>query len=198
MSIMQRVNEKNPCKFCGRVPYTVEVGGIDKYETSCTIGCWIQSKEQSVTAQARTRRGSISKWNRLNPIQPAKQTKPLESRQKCARRVSNKWLDGDCLDSILAIYDEPKCVDRYTIIYREIHDSHKGMYLVCFCCSERPCHPQGIGQHGEVSLSDLGFFRSQTAKKKIRWTDLPEDVRSCLISLEKRYEKEKENAKHKT
>ena len=72
---------------------------------------------------------------------------------------------------IHSIYDnDGKTIDRYTVYYKGIgalEHRHNGVFRACLGMSERPCHPQGFGQHGS------GLTGKHNGRR-INFTDLPE------------------------
>ncbi len=66
------------------------------------------------------------------------------------RRASKRWLDADCPSGVLAIFDNKRSIDRYTVFYAEpITDDGETFAYVAMNAS--PFSPQGFGQHGELS-----------------------------------------------
>lgn len=94
-----------------------------------------------------------------------------------SRRQTKRWLDGDCPKGVLAIYDDPRTIDRYTVFYVEpvIDD------VLCYVAmNAAPFHPQGFGQHGELHRSDVAHYRYANAHHAARWSDLPEDCKRLV------------------
>lgn len=108
------------------------------------------------------------------------------------RRANLKrWLEGapahilDCFD------DGPDCkhADRFTIFFtgdgylmsktgqRPIQ--YSDCIVSYLAAGERPNHPQGFGQHGELSADQCAQFRYRNGKKRVRWLDLPQAVREA-------------------
>lgn len=98
-------------------------------------------------------------------------------RQYTPRRSSQKWLEG-APRAVIAIYDSgPKFADRYTVLYGyPAWVPDMGFTVPYFAMSERPCHPQGVGQHGDMKASDR-----RCLGKKIRWVDLPTECQHAVI-----------------
>lgn len=64
--------------------------------------------------------------------------------------------------------------DRFTIVYCD------GDYLGA---STNPTHPQGFGQHGEgIDVQMLAERVESGEERDLRWIDLPEAVRNCILS----------------
>jgi hypothetical protein len=97
------------------------------------------------------------------------------------RRCSSRWLDGDCPKGVLAIMDHPNTIDRYTVIYSEVHDSHRGPYLTYVAMNTAPFHPQGFGQHGEMSTHEAASYRYANKHRYARWSDLPPDCKRLVL-----------------
>ena len=69
-------------------------------------------------------------------------------------------------------YDSPKFGDRYTVVF--LDQPERGGMFVCLGMSERPFHPQGIGQHSAAQLGrHLG--------KRVAFTDLPNDCQKAVL-----------------
>jgi hypothetical protein len=105
------------------------------------------------------------------------------SRTYRPRRQSKRWLDGDCPDGVLAIYDNKQYGDRYTVIYREpvVGTTYADMVLGYRGMSENPFHPQGVGLYGELQAHEAAGFRYRNRNHACKWTDLPEKVRQCVM-----------------
>lgn len=101
-------------------------------------------------------------------------------RKYTPRRASKRWLDGDCPAGVLAIFDHPNTFDRYTVIYRDVIESHRGPILTYVGASEHPFHPQGFGQHGEMEAHEAATFRYANNRHACKWSDLPPDVQRLV------------------
>ena len=105
------------------------------------------------------------------------------SRPYTPRRQNRRWLDGDCPDGVLAIYDNRgKTADRYTVFYRPpvVEGGFTDMYLGYRCMSENPYHPQGVGMWGELRAYEVAAFRYSQRHRACKWSDLPERVKDCV------------------
>lgn len=92
-------------------------------------------------------------------------------------RSSARWLEG-APPYVLACYDSGpnKGADRYTVLYgAPFWTPEYGRRVPYFAASAYPFHPQGFGQHGEMPAANRSALGS-----KIRWCDLPEDVRKAV------------------
>lgn len=96
------------------------------------------------------------------------------------RRQSKRYLDGDCPDGVLAIYDHPKCNDRYTVFYTKIVEFNGNSYIGYREMDENPYHPQGIGMYGEMNIYDFSDFRFRSKKFAAKWSSLPENVKKLV------------------
>lgn len=68
-----------------------------------------------------------------------------------------------------------KTFDRFTIIFCD------GDYFGSSC---NPCHPQGFGQSGEdIDLQGLENRIEGGEERDLRWIDLPEAVRDCVLGM---------------
>lgn len=93
------------------------------------------------------------------------------------------------IDNQVAIFDnDGRTFDRYTAIYLyEPVYTDRYFYVAM---SERPFHPQGFGQHGEMVLyaNELAQLRAGKGQrlfahlgKRIKFSDLPEDCQRLVI-----------------
>lgn len=87
------------------------------------------------------------------------------------RRVAAHYLEG-APDHVAAIYDNGgKTFDRYTVCYRE---RERNGDHVARAMSSNPFHPQGFGQMTSA-------MRGSHLGRLIKWGDLPEDCKRCVI-----------------
>lgn len=106
------------------------------------------------------------------------------SRPYTPRRQSRRWLDQDCPEGVLAIYDNRgQTADRYTVFYRTpvAGSAYQDMWLGMRCMSENPFHPQGVGMWGELEAYKVAHFRYRERHRAARWSDLPERVKTCVL-----------------
>jgi hypothetical protein len=99
------------------------------------------------------------------------------------RRQSKKFLDGDCPQGVLAIYDNGGAsFDRYTVFYREpvAGTSFGDMWLSYRAMSEHPFSPQGFGIAGEIRAHELAAYRARVYRHSASWTSLPDDVKRAV------------------
>lgn len=92
------------------------------------------------------------------------------------RKCSKRWLDGDCPQGVLAIFDDPRTCDRYTVFYVDVEDG----YLSYVGMSGAPFHPQGFGQHGEMQAHEVAQYRYHNKHRYARWSALPEDCKKLV------------------
>lgn len=98
------------------------------------------------------------------------------------RRASARWLDADCPAGVLAIFDHPRCGDRYTVIYADpvCGSTYSDTVLTYVAASASPFHPQGIGQHGEMSAPEVAAYRYAQKHRYAKWSALPDDVKKLV------------------
>lgn len=97
------------------------------------------------------------------------------------RRASKRWLDGDCPEGVLAIFDNPKFADRYTVFYaRVIRHDREPPYLGYRSMSDNPYHPQGVGLYGEMKAYEVANYRYHNKRRACKWSDLPEKVKQLV------------------
>jgi len=71
--------------------------------------------------------------------------------------------------------------DRYTVVYLDEEDD-RGM-VTYVGMSERPFHPQGFGQHGEMPVHNVAYRgRGGVFKRRIAFADLPSDCKRLVLS----------------
>lgn len=96
------------------------------------------------------------------------------------RRATKRWLDADCPKGVLAIFDDPRTIDRYTVFYVEpVTDD--GDTFAYVAMNAAPFHPQGFGQHGELSAHQVRSFRYDNSHRACRWSDLPPDCKRLVL-----------------
>lgn len=101
------------------------------------------------------------------------------------RRASQRWLKG-APDYVLDVFDDKKSADRYTVIFGKqfMNKAGNGTYFLSYLgMSEKPTHPQGFSQWGEFSRIQCVGYRNRCKHQRIRWVDLPENVRQHVINL---------------
>jgi hypothetical protein len=71
------------------------------------------------------------------------------------------------------IYDDPKYVDRYTVVFMDLPEKDPNTFA-CVSMSKEPFHPQGFGQHSTAMPgSHLGA--------RIDFRDLPRDCQKLVL-----------------
>ena len=103
------------------------------------------------------------------------------ARDYTPRRMPKRFRDGDCPDGVLDIIDEGpnSFADRYTVVYTEViapHDPFNRSIGYRGMCAN-PMHPLGVGMYGELKVHEMVAYRARKARKRIKWSDLPKDVR---------------------
>lgn len=102
------------------------------------------------------------------------------------RRQNKRWLDGDCPDGVLAIYDNGgKTWDRYTVFYvpsKEEREArpHRGMWIGYRGMSEHPFSPNGFGVYSEMEAYLVADYRYRVSHQACKWSDLPKDVKRSV------------------
>jgi hypothetical protein len=101
------------------------------------------------------------------------------------RRASRRWLEG-APDFVLDCFDHPKFGDRYTVMFGKELMPTRGSYadssIAYLGMSADPTHPQGVGMWGEMEAYDAMQYRYRNKHRRVRWQDLPERVRACVIA----------------
>lgn len=95
------------------------------------------------------------------------------------RRANKRWLE-DAPEYVLDVFDNRgKTADRYMVLFggsllEPALLKHRKVF--CLDMSEQPSHPQGVSMWGECPAS----FRPH--HQRIRWLDLPENIRKHVIA----------------
>lgn len=92
------------------------------------------------------------------------------------RRCSKRWLDGDCPRGVLAIFDHPNEVERYTIFYSELIGDGRNGYIEYFGTSA----DLNISGHGDMRTHEAANYRYKNKHRYARWTDLPDIVKEYI------------------
>ena len=66
--------------------------------------------------------------------------------------------------------------DRYTIAFKGFRYNGRMVYPY-FAASEKPFHPQGLGQYGESTL----FLTGKHLGKRVDFADIPEQVKKLIL-----------------
>ena len=97
------------------------------------------------------------------------------------RRSRRRWLE-QAPDSVVACYDNGgKTADRYTVLFgppiwsptyaqANYRTGVDPRLVPCLAMSGAPTHPQGVSEWCEV-------LRGPHLGRKVRWLDLPEEIR---------------------
>jgi hypothetical protein len=103
------------------------------------------------------------------------------SRDYAPRRCSARWLDGDCPREVLAIIDNPRTVDRFTIIYANMEtikypDSSRAEKWLNYLASTEA----GATYHGELQAHEVAQYRYRNKHRYAKWSSLPEAVKNAV------------------
>ena len=117
-------------------------------------------------------------------------------------RARMRWREGapdyilDCLDN------KGKTCDRYTVMlcgeflfhtkkdggFGEGSDALSNTYVQYLGMNEAPTHPMGFSQWGEMPAYDAARYRYRCGHHRVRWLDLPENIRQHVINRAKETE----------
>jgi hypothetical protein len=97
------------------------------------------------------------------------------------RRCSKRWLDGDCPDGVLCIFDFKQPGERYDVIYTEVYGEGEDARMWGRGMSASPFHPQGIGMSFELKPYEVAVYRYKNKHRYAKWSTLPEDVKRCVL-----------------
>jgi hypothetical protein len=96
------------------------------------------------------------------------------------RHAGARWREGapayvlDCFD-----HGTDEFADRYTVFIAAENKDARGVWCVPYLAlSADPCHPQGVSLWGEMVQYDAADYRCREGKRRIRWLDLPKNVRA--------------------
>lgn len=99
------------------------------------------------------------------------------------RKMPVRFRNENCPDQIQDIFDEGEnsYADRYTVFFTSIEE-YAGMdYIGYRCMCSNPCHPLGIGTFNQMKTHEYSSYRDRKRAKRIKWSDLPDNVKSLLI-----------------
>ncbi len=117
-------------------------------------------------------------------------------RKYTPRRASKRWLEG-APDYILDVLDDKKSGDRYTVLLHSDQITYHlqadrtpktgsgrldNTFIQYLGLSEYPSHPMGVSTWGEMEAYQAAAFRYRCKHHRIRWMDLPENVRKHVIA----------------
>lgn len=100
------------------------------------------------------------------------------------RRQSRRWLDGDCPQGVLAIYDNKgQSADRYTVFFADpiSGETFADMWIGYRAMSENPFSAQGVGLWCEMRAFEVAAYRYRVKHQAAKWSDLPEKVKQCVL-----------------
>jgi hypothetical protein len=93
---------------------------------------------------------------------------------KRPRAASKRWLEG-APEYVIDVFDGGVAVaDRFTVFFRAEDDTGYVSYLGL---SPAPTSPQGFSQWGHIPYHNFARYRRTAQRQRIRWGDLPENVR---------------------
>lgn len=98
------------------------------------------------------------------------------------RTQSKKFLDGDCPDGVLAIYDNGgETWDRYTVFYKPQAGADYAYGWIGYRgMSEDPYSPGGFGIYSEMRAHEVAAYRNRSYRHSAKWSDLPEQVKKSV------------------
>lgn len=119
------------------------------------------------------------------------------------RRSGARWRE-DCPDYVLDCFDNKgQTADRYTVFFAghdgwfyvdkkgTIHpgsDEFSNTYVFAMHMSEYPTHPQGVGMTAEFKAHEAASYRYGFGHHRVRWLDLPVQVRQCAMRFMEDYD----------
>lgn len=108
------------------------------------------------------------------------------AKQYTPRRANRqRWLK-EAPDYILDVFDDKKSGDRYTVFFTTAMSPFVGSYaetvIAYLGMSGAPSHPQGVSMWGELDAHQAAGYRYEKGHQRIRWLDLPENIRAHVIA----------------
>lgn len=80
----------------------------------------------------------------------------------------------------ISCWDTPKYVDRYAVVYLDTLNERGCVEILTM--SGQPFHPQGVGQHTTMRLSNAAYRgRGGAFDKRICFADLPADCQRAVL-----------------
>lgn len=109
-------------------------------------------------------------------------TKTKSKNSYTPRKLAKQWLEGAPAE-VLACYAN-KC-GTFDVIYA-VYPAEDRTFANCIVAGREmdsdPCHPQGVGMYFEISAWDFCRYRERNKRRRIKWEDLPEKVKACVLS----------------
>lgn len=97
------------------------------------------------------------------------------------RRARARWLEG-APPFVCDVFDDKGLGDRYTVFFTGRDFITGPEPRACYLgMSEAPTHPQGVSMWGELTPRQFADYRRAFSRHRIRWLDLPENVRRHVI-----------------
>lgn len=102
------------------------------------------------------------------------------------RRANLKrWLEN-APPYVLDVFDDKGYGDRYTVFFTKEMSNMTGSFADTWISylgmSGAPSHPQGVSIWGEMTAYDATQYRYRASHKRIRWMDLPQNIREHVIA----------------
>lgn len=112
-------------------------------------------------------------------------TQQQQSRKYTPRRASKlRWLQ-DAPSYVLDCFDDKGAGDRYTVFFTEHllegDGTYAGTYISYLGMSGAPSHPQGVSMWGGISAYQAMQYRYHNGHRRVKWLDLPEEIRRHVI-----------------
>lgn len=96
------------------------------------------------------------------------------------RRAGSRWLEG-APEYVLDVFDNKgRTADRYTVFFGGTLAEPGTVHYLGM--SDNPHSPQGVSMWGYGPAHDLAGFRHRRLRERIRWTDLPENIRAHVLA----------------
>ncbi len=110
----------------------------------------------------------------------------MSGKQYTPRRANLKrWLQG-APPYVLDVFDSKEPSERYTVFFGADYMSRRGTYAESWVSylgmSGAPSHPQGVSMWGEMSAHDAAMYRYRHGARRVRWGDLPADIRAHVTA----------------
>ena len=100
------------------------------------------------------------------------------------RPAPRRWLEG-APDYVIDVYAHPAFFARYSVILSSEDmrwcDYRDDWLIPSLALSIDPEDPRGVNQWCWDTLRDLRVWRWANRRRRIRWADLPENVRAAVV-----------------
>lgn len=105
---------------------------------------------------------------------------PINARVRIYDNGGPSCRDHVTFDSKDRAHEGRGTIDRFTAIYLDVQQSHRGPYVNYVAMDCDPFHPQGFGQHGEMECTKRGRPLHGYLGELILFEELPEPCQRLI------------------